>query len=67
MFVLRILIPRIFILPEIFISKIVVLKVLISAMKIIDLNAEISTEKIMIALILKIDNGNIYTAIILIN
>lgn len=59
--------PRVFILPEIFISKIVILKVLIFAIKIIDLNAEISTEKIMIALILKIDDGNIYTAIILIN
>lgn len=40
---------------------------MVFAVKIIDLNAEISAEKTMVALIFEINNGSIYTAMALIN
>ena len=39
----------------------------VSAIKIIDLNTEISAEKVMMALIFEIDGGSIYIAMVLIN
>lgn len=38
-----------------------------SAIKIIELNAEVSTEKTIIALVFKIDNSGIYISMTLIN
>lgn len=39
----------------------------VSAIKIIDLDAEVSTEKTMLASFFKIDGGGIYTAMTLMN
>ena len=66
-FVLRILVLKVLVLLEVFISRIVVSKVFMFALKMIDLDTKMSTKKIIIAFILKIDNSNIYTTIILIN
>ena len=40
---------------------------MVSAMKIIDLDAEVSAEKVMVALVFEIDGGNIHMAMILMN
>ena len=42
-------------------------KEVVSTMKIIDLDAEVSAEKAMVALVFEINGGGIYMSIVLIN